>query len=106
VSKLSESVRHLGDTALDWIISSWVYITLGLLGLLGMFGKRMMTRIDSVIESHMPEAKINDKFKQVYVDMKSCQKDVRNDMDKVNDNVTEAHKRLDEIYQLLLKERD
>jgi len=47
---------------IDGVIDIWIWITLGLLGMLGFFGKRMLNRWDAIAESHVPSAEIEKKI--------------------------------------------
>jgi len=86
---------------IDGVIDVWIWITLGLLGLLGFFGKRMLKRWDAIAESHVPSVEIEKKFNQVYADMTKCQKDLKDQQDKILENVGEVHSRIDDIYTVI-----
>ena len=82
-------------------IDIWIWITVGLLTVLGFFGKRMLKRWDAIAESHVPSVEIEKKFTQVYDDMTKCQKDLKDQQDKILENVGEVHVRIDDIYMVL-----
>lgn len=86
--------KHLGDMLLDGAISAWVYITLGLVTLLGFMGKRTIARIDEVTKSHMPSHIIDGKIEKIYEDMAKCQQDIVKSVEKV-------HGRIDDVYNLI-----
>lgn len=97
-----EIFKSMGDAMLNGILELWFLITVGLLAALGLFGKRALSRIDRVVASHMPDAEIKKHIKQVYTDMALCQKELKDDVAKVTDGVSEVHTRIDDIFHILI----
>jgi hypothetical protein len=97
-------IKGMGDALLNGVIEMWFLITVGLLTALGFFGKRTLSRWDKVVASHMPDEEIKKHIKQVYTDMASCQKELKNDVTTVKDSVSEVHGRIDDIFHILIGE--
>lgn len=83
---MKEAVQPL----IDHFIDAWIWITVGLLGITGFFGKRMLSRWDAIAESHMPSKEINDKFTEV-----------KRQHEDILEKVSEVHNRIDELYIFL-----
>ena len=86
---------------IDGVIDVWIWITVGLLAALGFFGRRMLRRWDAIAESHVPGVEIEKKFTEVYADMAKCQNDLRDQHNKILEDVGEVHSRIDDIYMVL-----
>jgi len=99
-----EILKSMGDVVLNGIIELWFLVTIGLLTTLGFFGKRTLNRWDKVVASHMPDAEIKKHIEQVYTDMALCQKELKDDVSKVTDSVSEVHTRIDDIFHILIGE--
>jgi len=98
-SKMKDIIEYLASG----IIDLGVWIIVGLLGLVGLFGKRQMKKWDELAESHVPVSEINRRFNIVYADMHKCQEDLKNQQDKILEKVDKVHSRIDEVYILMVK---
>ena len=98
------SMKQAGETLAGYMFEVWFLVTIGLLSLLGFFGKRTLKTWDNVIKSHVPNQEIGRRFSKVYQDMTSCQNDLKSDISEVKDSVSEVHTRIDDIYHVLIKE--
>ena len=99
-----EVIKGLGEAVVSGIVEVWVLATIGLLGLLGLFGKRMLTRWDDIAKTHVPNTSIDKRFAKTYSDMTNCQKELKGDISEVKDSVSEVHGRIDDIYHILVSE--
>ena len=100
--KAKESFHYL----IDGFIDVWIWITVGMLAMLGFFGRRMLRRWDSVAETHVPGAEIDRRFNAVYKDMNKCQKELTDQNSMVIQSVDKVHARIDEIFILIAKEKN
>ena len=99
---ITDVIKNLGDSVLNGIVEMWLLITIGLFGLLGLAGKRLLNRWDEVARTHVPSNAIDKRFSDTYAAMTDCQQELKNDISEVKDNVSEVHGRIDDIYQILI----
>jgi len=99
---ITDVIKNLGDSVLNGIVEMWLLITIGLFGLLGLAGKRLLNRWDEVAKTHVPSNAIDKRFAKTYKDMTNCQQELKDDISEVKDNVSEVHGRIDDIYHILI----
>ena len=91
------------------VVEVWLWITIGLLGVLAFFGKRLLSKWDVVMSSHMPDHVIEKKLTSIRNDMEDCQKSLsqenRESHRELQESIGEVHTRLDDLYKLLLQRR-
>ena len=81
---IADVVKGLSDAFLNGIVEAWMLITVGLLGLVGLFGKRQFERWDKIAKSHMSKNEINDQLEEIKA------------------SVSEVHGRIDDIYHVMI----
>jgi len=110
---MPERVISTADKLMNGALEVWLWITVGLIAVLAFLGKRLITKWDRVVESHMPEDEIEAKFESVMQDMRKCQTDITRDTKRelkilhkekkdLMDSVEKVHERLDRLMELLL----
>jgi len=110
---MSKSIPVIAGTFPDLIVNIWLWVTVGLIALLAFFGRRILKKWDTVVDSHMPEQEIELRFGIIIEDMKRCEAkmynsqklllaDRKREEKKLLESVDKVHERIDELYKLLL----
>lgn len=102
------------DKLANGAVELWIWITVGLIAIIAFFGRRLTRKWDQVVDSHMPEQEIKDKFKSILSDIKASEEKIRREhsglvvglkveQKQIAASVDKVHERLDTLYQLLLQ---
>lgn len=102
------------DKLMNGAVELWIWVTVGLIAIIAFFGRRLTKKWDQVVDSHMPEQEIEDKFKSILQDMRGCEEKIRKEQSslvvgikveqkQIAASVDKVHERLDTLYQLLLQ---
>lgn len=104
--------QHNHDVgALEWLTTAifevWLWVTIGLLAIVAFFGRRLLKKWDAVTDSHMPSFEIERRFLKLNEEMTDCQEEIKSEQKSAHKElmgeVGDVHKRLDNLYQLLLQ---
>jgi len=112
---MKETAISTVDKLMNGAVEVWLWVTVGLIGLLAFFGKRLINKWDRVVDSHMPEEEIERRFNSIMQDMRKCQTDITKDytieIRKIQsekkslvESVDKVHERLDRLMELLVSE--
>lgn len=106
---MSDKISMALDGIQNKIFDLWLWFTVGLIAVVSFFGRRLIRKWDTVVDSHMPAAEIQRQLSGVLIDMQRCEKRLRADHRREQQELTVAlnkvGERVDDMYKILMENR-